>query len=61
MLFRSENHGGNALVGVTQWDATAKSWSLISDFKPTDGDVINALITEDSSAYAAENNIDEGC
>ncbi|MEP4195142.1 MAG: ABC transporter substrate-binding protein [Aliishimia sp.] len=56
-----ENHGGNALVGVTQWDAAAETWSLISDFKPTDGDVIGPLIAEDSAAYAAENNIAAGC
>ena len=56
-----ENHGGDALVGVTQWDASAGTWSLISDFKPTDQDVINALIQEDSAAYAAENNIASNC
>jgi branched-chain amino acid transport system substrate-binding protein len=56
-----ENHGGDALVGVTQWDASAGTWSLISDFKPTDQDVINALIQEDSAAYAAENNIGSNC
>ena len=56
-----ENHGGDALVGVTQWDASAKTWTLISDFKPTDGDVINPLIAEDSAAYADENNIAERC
>jgi branched-chain amino acid transport system substrate-binding protein len=55
------NHGGEGLVGVTQWDATTKTWSLISDFAPTDKDVIGALITEDSAAYAAENNIEAGC
>ncbi|WP_415919381.1 ABC transporter substrate-binding protein [Tateyamaria sp. SN6-1] len=56
-----ENHGGNALVGVTQWDASAGTWSLISDFKPTDGDVIGPLIEEDSAAYASENNIPANC
>ena len=56
-----ENHGGDALVGVTQWDASAGTWSLISDFKPTDGEVIGALIEEDSAAYAAENNIGSNC
>ncbi len=55
------NHGGDALVGVTQWDASAKTWSLISDFKPTDGDVIGALVAEDSAAYASENNIEGRC
>ncbi len=56
-----ENHGGNALVGVTQWDASAKTWSLISEFKPTDGDVIGPLIAEDSEAYASESNIAKRC
>ncbi len=55
------NHGGDALVGVTQWDASAQEWSLVSDFKPTDGDVIGGLIAEDSAAYAAENNIASNC
>jgi branched-chain amino acid transport system substrate-binding protein len=56
-----ENHGGPGLVGVTQWDATSKTWSLISDFKETDGEVIGALIDEDSGAYASENNIAPSC
>ena len=56
-----ENHGGPGLVGVAQWDANAKTWSIISDFKPTDGEVIGSLIDEDSAAYAAENNITPGC
>ncbi|WP_415404605.1 ABC transporter substrate-binding protein [Tateyamaria sp. SN3-11] len=55
------NHGGDALVGVTQWDASAQSWSLISEFKPTDGDIIGPLIEEDSAAYASENGIDPNC
>jgi len=56
-----ENHGGPGLAAVQQWDASSSSWKLISDFKPTDTDVINALINEDSAAYAAENNIAERC
>ena len=56
-----ENHGGTGLVGVTQWDADSKSWSLISDFAETDMDVIGPLIEEDSAAYAAENNIESNC
>ena len=56
-----ENHGGDALVGVTQWNASAGTWSIVSDFKPTDGEVIGALIEEDSAAYAAENNIAPNC
>ncbi len=56
-----ENHGGTGLVGVTQWDASSKTWSLISDFAETDMDVIGPLIEEDSAAYAAENNIEGNC
>ncbi|MFW8593588.1 ABC transporter substrate-binding protein [Cribrihabitans neustonicus] len=56
-----ENHGGPGLVGVTQWDAETQTWSLISDFKPSDTEVIGKLIEEDSAAYAAENNIEPNC
>lgn len=56
-----ENHGGPGTGAVSQWDAAAKTWSLITDFGPSDDEVIGALIAEDSMAYAAENNIEEGC
>ncbi|MEK0164838.1 ABC transporter substrate-binding protein [Phaeobacter sp. JH20_36] len=56
-----ENHGGPGLVGMTQWDASSKTWNLISDFAPSDRDVIQPLIEEDSMAYAKENNIEVGC
>lgn len=56
-----ENHGGPGLVGVSQWDANAKEWNLISDFKQADMSVIQPLIDEDSAAYAAENNIESQC
>ncbi|SFT54641.1 ABC transporter substrate-binding protein [Sedimentitalea nanhaiensis] len=55
------NHGGDGMVGVNQWDAETQTWSLISDFKPTDSEVIGALIAEDSAAFAAENNIESRC
>jgi branched-chain amino acid transport system substrate-binding protein len=56
-----ENHGGDALVGVTQWNAAEGEWTLISDFKPTDTEVIGPLIEEDSQAYASENGIEGNC
>ncbi|MDA7963701.1 ABC transporter substrate-binding protein [Ruegeria sp.] len=56
-----ENHGGPGLVGVVQWDASTGTWNKLQDFKPTDAEVIGALIAEDSAAYAAENNISERC
>ena len=56
-----ENHGGDGLAAVAQWDAGAKTWSLISEFKPSDASVVNPLIEADSAAYAAENNIEARC
>lgn len=56
-----ENHGGPGLGSVTQWDAAAGMWKQITDFAPSDTDVVNALIMEDSKAFAAENNIAERC
>jgi len=56
-----ENHGGSGLVGVAQWDAAAQEWSLVSEFKQSDQDVIAPLIEEDSAAFAAENNITPQC
>ena len=55
------NHGGPGLGGITQWDAASKTWSLISDFGPSDMDVIQPLIEADSAAYATENKIEAGC
>ena len=56
-----ENHGGDGLGAVAQWDAGAGKWSLITDYAPSDQEVIGALIDEDSAAFAAENNITPGC
>jgi branched-chain amino acid transport system substrate-binding protein len=56
-----QNHGGDGLAAVAQWDASTETWGLISDFFPADGDVVNPLIAADSAAFAAENNITPGC
>ena len=55
------DHGGPGLGAVQQWDATAGVWNQISDFMAPDKEIINALIEEDSMAYAAENNIELRC
>ncbi|MGI3166757.1 ABC transporter substrate-binding protein [Pseudooceanicola sp. 200-1SW] len=55
------NHGGDGLGAVAQWDAEAGSWSLITDYGPSDSEVLDALISEDSMAYAEENGITPGC
>ena len=56
-----ENHGGNGFGAVSQWDASAGKWSLITDYVQSDQEVIAPLIMEDSAAFAAENNITPGC
>ena len=56
-----ENHGGPGLGAIQQWDASSKTWSLITDFVGADRDVVDALIEADASAYAAENNISGHC
>jgi len=53
-----DNHGGPGLGAVQQWDAASKSWKLISEFAESDMGVIQPLIDEDSSGFAAENNIE---
>ena len=52
-----ENHAGPRKVAIQQWDAKAKKWSMVTDFYDTMNDIVDPLIEEDSSAYAAENNI----
>ncbi len=56
-----ENHGGNGLAAVQQWDAASKTWSLITDYIEPDAEVVNGLIAADSAAIAAENNFEERC
>ena len=53
-----ENHGAPGLGAIQQWDAEAKTWTLITDFIEPDHEVVQPLIEEDSTAYAAENNIE---
>ena len=56
-----ENHGGSGLGKVQQWNASTGEWELVTDWIESDKEVIDALILEDSAAYAAENGIEERC
>lgn len=56
-----ENHGGSGMGIVQQWDASAQSWTPLTDYLASDADVITPLVMEDSAAFAAENNIAERC
>ncbi len=56
-----ENHGGNGFGAVSQWNAEAGSFELITEYYQSDQDVIQPLVEEDSAAFAAENGIEAGC
>ncbi|MCY3985013.1 MAG: ABC transporter substrate-binding protein [Roseovarius sp.] len=56
-----QNHGGYGFGAVTQWDAEAGEFKLITDYFQSDQDVIQELIEEDSAKYAAENGIEPRC
>ena len=51
------NHGGSGVGKVQQWDASSKTWSVVTDWIASDRDVIDPLITEDADAFAKENSI----
>ncbi|WP_296420565.1 ABC transporter substrate-binding protein [Pseudooctadecabacter sp.] len=56
-----ENHGGSGLGIVQQWNASSGTWTPLTDYIEPDNAVIDPLISEDSMAFAAENNIEPGC
>lgn len=56
-----ENHGGEGLAMVQQWDAEAQEWNLITGLISSDKEVIDPLIIEDSTQYAEENNLSPRC
>ena len=55
------NHGGDGFGAVTQWDAKAGKWNMITEYMQSDQEVLNPLIAGDSEAYAKENGITPGC
>ncbi len=56
-----QNHGGNGFGAVSQWDADAGEFTLITEYYQSDQDVISPLVAEDSAAFAAESGITPGC
>ena len=56
-----ENHGGNGFGAVSQWDAEAGEFSLITDYYQSDQEIIGRLVAEDSAQFAEENGIEPGC
>ncbi len=56
-----ENHGGNGYGAVSQWNAEAGEFELITDYYQSDQEIISALVAEDSKQFAEENGIEPGC
>jgi len=56
-----QNHGGDGLTAVVQWDSAAKKWNKITDFIAPDSDVLGPLVAEDAAAYAKEAGITPAC
>jgi branched-chain amino acid transport system substrate-binding protein len=56
-----DNHGGAGRAKIQQWDADTQSWSILTDWIESDRSVIDALVAEDSAAYAAEAGVTERC
>ncbi|WP_126979037.1 ABC transporter substrate-binding protein [Frigidibacter oleivorans] len=56
-----EDHGGPGGAMLQQWDASAGKWTLLTDFITPDDEVLNALVMEDSAAYAKEAGLTERC
>lgn len=52
-----DNHTGPGEVAIQRWDAGNQTWSFVTGFYTSDREVIDALIAEDSAAYAAEQGI----
>ncbi|QFU09854.1 hypothetical protein PARPLA_00583 [Rhodobacteraceae bacterium THAF1] len=55
------NHGGSGQAAINQWNAEADSWEVLTDYIQSDQDLIQRLVEEDATAYAAENNIERRC
>lgn len=53
-----EDHGAPHLGAIQQWDAEAKTWTLISEFIKSDHEIIDPLIEADALAYAKERGIE---
>ena len=56
-----ENHGGNGFGAVSQWDAEAGEFKLITEYFQSDQEVLAPLVEEDSMAFAEENGIELRC
>ncbi len=56
-----DNHGGNGFGAVSQWDAAAGEFKLITEYFQSDQEVLGPLVEQDSMAFAEENGIEMRC
>ena len=42
---------------IQQWNATNKTWKVISDWLPVMKDIVRPMMEADAAKYAKENNI----
>ncbi len=56
-----QNHGGNGIVNMSQWDAAAGKWSIIDANIQSDQDIIQPLVDQDSMAFAKESGVTPSC
>nr|WP_111297713.1 ABC transporter substrate-binding protein [Paracoccus saliphilus] len=56
-----ENHGGDGLARIQQWNASEGKWNLITDFIEPDAEILDPLIKADSAAYAQEAGLTPRC
>ncbi|MFQ6754038.1 ABC transporter substrate-binding protein [Cereibacter sphaeroides] len=55
------DHGGPGMARIQQWDASARRWTLVTDWIAPDDAVLDPLVAEDSAAYAKEAGLSERC
>jgi branched-chain amino acid transport system substrate-binding protein len=56
-----DNHGGDGFGAVSQWDAAAGEFELITEYVQSDQEIIQPLIAADSQGFAEENGIEARC
>ncbi len=56
-----ENHGGEGIGYVQQWNAKDQEWTIISEAIQSEKEIIDKQIADASAAYAEENNIQRRC
>ncbi|MBP7001238.1 ABC transporter substrate-binding protein [Amaricoccus sp.] len=54
-----QNHRSKGKAMMTQWDAAAKKWVVLTDFIEPDDEVIWPLVEEDAAAFRSESGVSQ--